>query len=82
MRLQEKLNAMKEKANAARSPEIVEVMQGETEKLVKSGIADRAIKKGEILPGFTLPDENGNPVSLNDLLTIGPLSISFYRGIW
>jgi hypothetical protein len=82
MKLQEKLNAMKKESIATRPPEVVEVLLGEVEKLVQSGIADKAIKSGETLPEFTLPDEKGDLVSSKNLLAKGPLAISFYRGIW
>lgn len=82
MKLQEKLTAMKKQSIAGRPPEIVAVLLGEVEKLVQSGIADKALQAGERLPEFTLPDENGNLVSSRDLLAKGPLAISFYRGVW
>ena len=82
MKLQEKLNTMKKESAAGRPPEVVAVLVGEVEKLVQSGIADKAIKVGETLPEFTLPDEEGNLVSSKDLLAKGPLAISFYRGVW
>ena len=82
MKLQEKLTTMKKESIAGRPPEIVEVLVGEVEKLVQSGIADNAIKTGETLPEFTLADEQGNIVSSRDLLAKGPLAISFYRGVW
>lgn len=82
MRLQDKLNAMKKESITSRPPEVVEVLVGEVEKLVKSGIADKAIKPGETLPEFTLPDDKGNLVNSNDLLTQGPVAITLYRGIW
>ncbi len=37
---------------------------------------------GEKLPGFVLPDENGNIVRLGDLLRSGPLVVNFHRGHW
>lgn len=82
MKLQEKLTAMKKESIAGRPPEIVEILVGEVDNLVKSGIADKALKVGEVLPEFTLPDEQGNSVSSKDLLAKGPLAISFYRGVW
>ncbi len=82
MRLQEKLNVMKKESKAGRPPETVASLLGEVEKLVKSGIADKAIKNGEILPEFNLPDEKGNLVSSKALLAQGPLAVSFYRGVW
>jgi cytochrome oxidase Cu insertion factor (SCO1/SenC/PrrC family) len=43
---------------------------------------------GQKLPDFTLPDQNGKPVSLGDLLRAGQhgkstgLVLIFYRGYW
>lgn len=82
MKLQEKLNAMKKESIAGRPPEVVAILLGEVEKLVESGIAGNALKVGEALPEFTLPDEKGNLVSSKDLIAKGPLAISFYRGVW
>lgn len=82
MGLQEKLNAMKKKSIAKMPPEVVATLQKEIEKQVNSGMAERAIKPGETLPEFSLPDEKGNLVSSKDLISQGPLAVSFYRGIW
>ena len=82
MKLQEKLIAMKKESIATKPPElIIPLLQG-TEELVKSGIADKAIKIGKTLPEFTLPDEKGNLVDSKDLLEKGPFAINFYRGVW
>lgn len=82
MRLQEKLISIKKDSIASRPPEVVEVLLGEVEKLIKSGMADKSIKPGKNMPEFSLPDEKGNLVSLKGLLSKGPLAVSFYRGIW
>jgi len=82
MTLQEKLNTMKKESIAGRPPEVVEILVGEVEKLVESGIADKARKAGEMLPEFTLPDENNHLLNSKDLLAQGPLAVIFYRGIW
>ena len=37
---------------------------------------------GEKMPGFVLPDEDGNIVRMGDLLKQGPLVINFHRGHW
>jgi len=37
---------------------------------------------GERIPHFTLPDAYGQTISSEDLLSEGPLVISFYRGEW
>lgn len=82
MKLQDKLDAMKKESMASKPPELVATMVQVTKDLIESGIAGKAIKVGEILPEFTLPDEKGNVVSSQDLLAKGPLAISFYRGVW
>jgi peroxiredoxin len=48
----------------------------------RSGVADRALSIGDVAPEFTLPNARGNLISLADLLSRGPLIISFYRGVW
>jgi peroxiredoxin len=40
------------------------------------------ITAGDKLADFTLPDANGSPVSLGELLADGPAVIVFYRGGW
>ncbi len=82
MKLQDTLDAMKKKSIAGMRSEIIAPYLKETEKMVQSGIADEAIKVGETLPEFELPDEKGNLVSSKELLTKGPLAVSFYRGVW
>lgn len=47
-----------------------------------SGVAQRALKVGDRAPEFTLPDVNGKSVSSADLLTQGPLIVTFLRGRW
>ncbi len=50
--------------------------------LVKSGLADRALKVGDHAPSFELPDGDGMLWRSEDLLRSGPLVIVFYRGRW
>lgn len=47
---------------------------------IEAGVG--APRLGEPLPAFLLPDENGHLVSLDDLLTTGPLVVAFRRGHW
>jgi len=48
----------------------------------ESGIESRALKVGQEIPSFTLPNALGTPVSSTDLLLRGPLVVTFYRGSW
>lgn len=82
MSLQEKLSAMKQESIATKPAEVIGPMLEETKKLIASGIAEKAIKVGEILPEFNLSDEKGNVVNSKDLLAKGPLALCFYRGVW
>jgi peroxiredoxin len=45
-------------------------------------IIERAKKTGDAMPDFNLFNQNGETVSLEELLNTGPLVITFYRGVW
>jgi peroxiredoxin len=48
----------------------------------KDDFAARAPKLGDAAPSFSLPDQNGNPTHLSELLDSGPVVVIFYRGEW
>jgi peroxiredoxin len=87
MTLQSKLDAFKADFEAGNPPykvpySVIETMHRATAELIASGAAQRALKAGDRLPVFALPEPDGNMVSSADLLAHGPLVISFYRGVW
>ena len=82
MSLQEKLDAFGDAFRKRQPPEVVETMRRATADLVASGQAGRALKAGDPAPAFTLPDEEGRPVGLRELLAKGTLVLTFYRGTW
>ncbi|WP_316233281.1 peroxiredoxin-like family protein [Bradyrhizobium sp. SZCCHNPS2010] len=87
MSLQSKLDAFKADFEAGKPPykvpyAVIETMHRATAELIASGAAQRALKAGDELPAFMLSDPEGNKVSSDDLLSKGPLVISFYRGVW
>jgi hypothetical protein len=82
MILQQKLDAQKKKTEASAPKEILNIMHRTTEDLIKSGIMDRIIKKGDRAPDFRLKDINGNSVNLKERLSVGPVVLGFYRGRW
>jgi peroxiredoxin len=51
-------------------------------RLRQSGAGEAAPKPGDVMPPFTLPDETGRLVSLEELLRAGPLAATFHRGHW
>jgi peroxiredoxin len=87
MSLQAGLDAFKADFEAGKPPysvprSVIETMHRATAELIASGAASRALKAGNQAPVFTLNDPDGHPVSSADLLTRGPLVVSFYRGVW
>jgi peroxiredoxin len=63
-------------------PEFAAAVDRLIDRLRRYGAGDSAPKPGEPMPGFVLPDENGDRVSLDDLLDEGPVAITFHRGHW
>jgi hypothetical protein len=82
MRLQDEIQAFSKEALADMPQETIDIMVQATEKLAASGIVNRALAKGGVMPSFSLPNLHGHPVTSADLLSRGPLVISFYRGSW
>jgi peroxiredoxin len=79
--LREQLRSFAENTRQER-PEFAAAVDRLIERLRRAGAGDSAPKPGEPMPGFVLPDENGDRVSLDDLLDDGPVAITFHRGHW
>ncbi|RPF38012.1 peroxiredoxin-like family protein [Streptomyces sp. TLI_185] len=62
--------------------EIRAIMQRAGQELADSGRADRALTVGAQAPRFNLPTATGQTLALDDLLTDGPVVLTFYRGAW
>lgn len=82
MSLEKELNAVTENVRQHAPAEVFSVMASDTEKLAASGISERALKPGQRMPSFSLPDATGKTVTSAELLANGPVVISFYRGNW
>lgn len=50
--------------------------------LARSGLADRALRSGDLAPDFALPDATGTVVESQRLRSRGPVVLCFYRGAW
>ena len=62
-----------------------EVMQSTRrmiDELKASGIESDTLKMGDLLPSFNLLNAHQQKIRSEDLLALGPLVISFYRGSW
>ena len=52
------------------------------ERLDAGQVAAEAVKPGDPMPGFLLPNAEGRLVASADLLAQGPLVVTFFRGGW
>lgn len=52
------------------------------EELRASFAMEKAIGVDALAPDFTLPDAQGTPVAMSELLRLGPVVVTFYRGGW
>ncbi len=82
MTLQEKLDSMRAASRTRIPAEAQAIMHRSIEDVRASGIMSRVAKVGQPAPDFTLPNAAGQPTRLGDLLTRGPVVLSFYRGRW
>ena len=64
------------------SPPFADAVDRLVTRLQKSGVGETAPQVGEPLPPFHLPDEAGRIVSLDELLSKGPVAVTFHRGHW
>ncbi|HEY8997994.1 MAG TPA: redoxin domain-containing protein [Edaphobacter sp.] len=81
--LQEQLDRITQNTRALVQPERLAFSERMIAELFATGIEDRILKPGDTAPSFTLQDgHTGRNVSSSDLLALGPLVISFFRGRW
>ncbi len=78
----EELAAIAQNTREMLPPEALVVIDATDKSLAESGALQRAVKTGQVAPGFSLPDALGNTVSLSQLLESGPVVLTFYRGHW
>ncbi len=82
MALQEKLDKLKADFEAKAPKDALEIMHRATDDLRNSGVMQGVLKNGDTAPDFELKSADENPIGLKDLLTSGPVVLSFYRGRW
>jgi len=70
------------KESGYRRPEFAKAYDELVERLNMIDQGQVGPKLGEIMPEFSLPDENGQLISLSSLLRFGPVVISINRGHW
>lgn len=62
--------------------ETLDVIDSVTEGVICSGIVDKSLKVGDIIPDFGLPNQRGELIEIKKILKRGAVVISFYRGTW
>src|ERR1700751_2052379 len=73
MSLNTQLKAFKRDVEAGAPPGVLDAFRRAVMALHQSDILENALKAGERMPGFTLPDTQGRAVSLAGLLLCGPV---------
>ena len=79
--LAQKLAAYRDQLTDTR-PIIARAYDDLVSRLVDAGAGAGAPDIGSTLPAFLLPDNDGRLVSSAELLSAGPLVVSFNRGHW
>ena len=82
MKLQKKLDNYKKGMQAKVPKEALEIMHQANEAIKGSGMLNKTVKVGDQAPAFHLQNTSGGMVGLADLLSKGPLVLSFFRGKW
>jgi peroxiredoxin len=81
--LQDQLDRITQNTRALVQPERLAISEKATADLFDTGIEDRILKPAAQAPAFTLEDaRTGKPIHSADLLALGPLVVSFFRGRW
>lgn len=76
------LAALRQEMGSSVPEDVSKTLQRATQRLVESGMVESASRVGDRFPEFALPNVVGNAINSKDLLKMGPLVVSFYRGGW
>ncbi len=82
MSLARQLAEVQGTARGSCSPEQIRLLDQGVEWLRTSGAVGAALRRGELVPDFDLPDVHGRRVSLAHLLDRGSVVITFFCGSW
>ncbi len=80
--LKQEIDAYKA-AMAGKVPaEVGEVMARCTAELMSAGVGKHALKAGDVMPDFELPNQHGEKRHFYDYLAVSPVVLNIYRGGW
>lgn len=80
--LAERLQAIADRIRARGPSPFATTIDAFIRRLETANAGTSAPKIGDKMPPFNLPDQDGKLVSLDELLTQGPLVLAFHRGHW
>jgi peroxiredoxin len=81
--LQAQLDHITTQTRALVQPERLAITDNAVHDLFATGIEDRILPVGATAPSFALPDATtGKLIRSDDLLALGPLIVTFFRGRW
>jgi peroxiredoxin len=80
MSLKEKLDALREKGLQDES--VKQAYEAFVSQLTKAGTADLALKPGDPMPAFVLPNAEGRLIVSDELRAVSALVVNFFRGDW
>lgn len=81
MNLKQELSLLRDRSSAMIDAPSMAIMNRSTDE-IRQRIGQRALQLGDVAPNFRLIDAQGASVELDELLTRGPVVLSFYRGHW
>lgn len=80
--LSQRLREQNAAGRARLAPDIVSALDEGSAQVAALGLEESSLKVGDAVPPFALPAANGDMVALAELLSRGPVVVSFYRGGW
>jgi len=82
LNLKKEIEKLKEELSSKTIEESKKIMREAADNLLDLKIQENALKVGEQLPEFELKNAVGKNINIYEILSKGPLVISFYRGSW
>ena len=82
MDLTAQLNDLKQQLGREIPREILTEIGQFVQGLAQTGIEKTSCQAGDRIPSFSLPNVSGGIVSSAEILSRGPMVLSFYRGVW
>ena len=80
--LAERLTAKNKELTEQMPDAVLDQLEQGVQKIKEMGVQARALKEGDPMPSFELPEASGETVRSEELLAKGPLALHFYRGVW